>query len=194
VEVKEEQVSRVVKQSPSNVSFPRVGGVNGGVAWTGGSNLVVPSKAKSIICYRPIGFRDRQKLEDSLRAGLPADRQLEIGGKTTAMVFTKEFIRFIETHGLDTVFCVVKSSGELCLLTDWGQVTWNEVRDWVKKLKDGGPPWPGQSNKVQSCNYDVDNLKLSAEAFRNSIGTKLWRLKVLMIVQDGYDENGWNQC
>jgi len=71
------------------------------VAWTGQSNLVVSSKAKSITCYRSTGFRDRQKLEDSLRAGLPSDRKLEIGGKTTAMVFTKEFKRFIETHGLD---------------------------------------------------------------------------------------------
>jgi len=70
----------------------------------------------------------------------------------------------------------VKPSGEIYLLTDWGQVTLNEVRDWVKKLKEGGAPWPGSQNKMQSCNYDVDNLELSAEAFRNSIGTKLYGL------------------
>jgi len=41
--------------------------------------LVVPSKAKSITCYRPTAFTDRQKLEDSQRAGLPVERLLEIG-------------------------------------------------------------------------------------------------------------------
>jgi len=34
------QGSGIVKQSPSNVSSPRVGGVDDGVAWTGGSNWV----------------------------------------------------------------------------------------------------------------------------------------------------------
>jgi len=46
----------------------------------------------------------------------------------------------------------------------------------VKKLKEGGASWPGKSNKVQSCNYDEDNLELSAEGFRSSIGTKLYGL------------------
>jgi len=78
----------------------------------------------------------------------------------------------------------VKTSGEIHLLTDWGQVTLkNEVRDWVEKLKEGGAPWPERPNTLQSCKYDVDNLKLSARAFGSSSywGQVVWlRPKVLL--------------
>ena len=158
------------------VAEPRVGKVEDGVAWTGGSNLVVPTKAKSVTCFRPLGFRDRQKLEDSLKSGLVEDRRLEIGGKVSAMVFVKEFCRFVEAHGLDTVFRVVRPSGEIYLLTDWGQVTLSEVKDWVRKMKRGGAPWPGKVTRFTVCDYDLDNLELSAQAFRNSIGSKLYTL------------------
>jgi len=117
------QVSDVVKQGPSTISCPRVGEVDHGVAWIGGSNLIVPYKAKNITCYRPIGFKDRQKLEDSLRAGISADRQLEICGKTTVMVFTNKIKIFIKTLG------------ENYLPTDWGQVKLNEVRDLDKNSR-----------------------------------------------------------
>jgi len=118
------------------VAEPRVGKVEDGVAWTGGSNLVIPTKAKSVTCFRPLGFRDRQKLEDSLKSGLVEDRQLEIDGKVSAMVFVKEFCCFfVEAHGLDAVFRVVRPGGENYLLTDWGQVTLTEVKDWVRKMK-----------------------------------------------------------
>jgi len=127
-----------------------VGKVEDEVVWTGGSDLIVPTKAKSITYFRPLGFRDKQKLEDSLKSRLVEDRRLEIGGKVSAMIFVKEFCHFVEAHGLDTVFRVVRPGGETYLLTDWGQVTLSEVKNWVKKLRRVGAPWPERAATVSS--------------------------------------------
>jgi len=70
-------------------------------------------------------------LEDSLKAGLPADRKLDLGGKTSAMVL----------HGPPRVLLSWVGHCLLCGESKWWhievkEVTLNEVRDsWMKKLK-----------------------------------------------------------
>jgi hypothetical protein len=155
---------------------PRIGGVNDNVAWTGGSNLQRLSDAGNISCFRPTAFRDRQRMEENVKKGLPEDRRLDLDEKKiTPMVFIKEFRRLVESNGFDTVFRVVNSSGaEIYLLTHWGKLTIEQVQAWVKKLQEGGAPWPGDSSKMQACRHDIKNLEFSAEAFRNSVGPQLY--------------------
>jgi len=60
--------SASTKTKPA-VAEPRVGKDEDGVAWTGGSNLVVPTKAESIACFRPLGC----KIDRSLKIASKVD-------------------------------------------------------------------------------------------------------------------------
>ena len=148
---------------------PRVGGISHGTAWTGGSSLVSKRNKDpvDILCFRPNSFKDMQKQHESLKKGLESDKRLEIddGSKVTVgltMWVTWMSMMFVN-KGMDTVFMIINASTgiELNLLKTWGEATLPKVQAWVKELENTGDKW------------DLENLRLSAFAVRNSLGTNL---------------------
>ena len=69
---------------------PRVGGVSGETAWTGGSNLSAlrNQSPEDVLCFRPETFKEMQKQHESLKQGLPLEQKLELveGSRTTVVI------------------------------------------------------------------------------------------------------------
>ena len=74
---------------------------------------------------------------------------------------------------MDTVFYVVKDGVQIYMLTDWGQLTMDDVKTWVTVLKETGVP-KGDGTNLPVCDFDNDNLIWSGAAIKNSITVKLW--------------------
>ena len=148
---------------------PRVGGISYGTAWTGGSS--VDSKRNKdpvdILCFRPNNFKDMQKQHESLKKGLDSDKRLEIddGSKVTVglTMWVTWMSMMLVNKGMDTVFMILNASTgiELNLLKTWGEAALPKVQAWVKELEKTGDKW------------DLENLRLSAFAVRNLLGTNL---------------------
>ena len=104
---------------------PRVGGVEGGTAWVGGSNLATsaPTCPYDVLCYRPSGFKEMQKQHEELKKGLEDSQKLEIGneeGKGISLTMWITWIgMMIITKGFDTIFkvCNVQIDGSGAFLT-----------------------------------------------------------------------------
>jgi len=119
------------------VLAPRVGGLSGGTPWTGGSNDIPPAAPVDVLCYRPVDFRSMQKQHKLLKKGLDDDKRLSLGAEgkdngsqcISLVSWIEEIRRLVETNGFDTVFRVYDGTTEKYLLSEWGQVTIDEVRD-----------------------------------------------------------------
>ena len=119
-----------------------------------------------ILCYRPSSFKDMQKQHESLKKGLDVDKRLEIddGSKVTVglTMWVTWMSMMLVNKGMDTVFMVWDGQNdEINLLKTWGQTTLEKVQEWVQRLTQIGDKW------------DLENLRLSAFAVRNSMGTNL---------------------
>jgi hypothetical protein len=150
---------------------PRVGGIDNGVPWVGGSALTGQGRTSplDILCYRPSDFRSKQRQYEALKAGLEASRRLELGDNKkdhvmSLVAWIQEIKLLVETRGFDTVFRVTNSAStfgtsEVYLVQKWGDMKLKTIEDFVATLTDP---------------YDVENLRLSGLALRDSLGPELY--------------------
>jgi len=151
---------------------PRVGGVQGGIAFTGGSNsqAYVRRRPTSVLCYRPTEYKEMRKQHTDLQTPLADKFQLDVGDESKSTVKLTQWIgelrRLIEQRGLDPVFRVASSlnpgSAETYLLAEWGKLTLAQVQTFVTLLQRGGDE------------YDRENLEFSGEVIRKSMGPELF--------------------
>ena len=88
---------------------PRIGGVQGNIAWTGGHPDGRRRTPKTTFCFRPTDFKDHRKTYEACTAGLAKEYRLSKKNKegTYDLVsFFNSFKRYIKNHGLDSVFYV----------------------------------------------------------------------------------------
>lgn len=148
---------------------PRVGGVEGNIAWTGGSNVRLSSIPKDVRCFRPTDFRSRQEQDKVLKQGIAEELKLTLideneskGNTQTVSGWIDEIKFLIETNGMDTVFRIYDwNSREIYMLDNWGSIKLKDVEKWVSQLKQ------------KKCPFDEQNLRLSAILIRNSISNKV---------------------
>ena len=88
----------------------------------------------------------------------------------------------IENFGMDTIFRVVSSSNEeVYLLERWGQLSQEQVRDWVKSLR-SGTIGSGDENIIShlnnkaACPFDEQNLIWSRKFIQNSMSLEMHKL------------------
>ena len=68
-----------------SVTPPRVGGVDDGVPWVGGSFIDRSSEPQDVLCCHPTTFKEKQKQHSDLKRGLDDRNKLDFvdGTKTT---------------------------------------------------------------------------------------------------------------
>jgi hypothetical protein len=158
----------------ATLTAPRIGGGSGDTAWVGGSNVTTSrlSRPDSTLARRPTDFKSASSIESKATQGLTEDCRLSLDETTSKITLTSwvNSIRsYMETHGLDTVFCMYDSvkDSEVYLLVDWGSADSIQVVIWESQLLSGVGGLP-------PCKYDMDNLKWSGKAIMNSISLDLW--------------------
>ena len=157
------------------VVAPRVGGIEEGQAWVGGSNVKASVEPAGTLCSRPSNPTEKRKAETILREGLPEGLRLQ-ATDTSVTVWMRHVRRAIEDKGYDSIFRIVLANqSEVYMLVEWGRLTAEDVRNWIKALQDGTAPWPNGNNNNNNgvCKYDIQNLRLSAMTIRSSISTTL---------------------
>lgn len=179
-EIWEAQEEEIVFEAISTMVNPRIGGgTDSDTWWTGGPNIVKIDKPKSSNARRPNDLKSLSKVQESCEQGLPESRQLgtedDKDSNITVSSWINEIRSNLEKKGMDTVFHVVLDtlpSSEKFLLTDWGDLTMVEVREWVDQLKVGVLKDDG--TRLSVCQFDLDNLDWSAQMLKNSITVRLW--------------------
>ena len=102
-------------QSPmlnaATIKAPRVGGIEGNIAWTGGSNINPNDSPKDVRCFRPTDFRSLQEQDKVLKQGIVDNLKLTLidenenkDNTQTVSGWIDEVKFLIETNGMDTVF------------------------------------------------------------------------------------------
>lgn len=178
--------------------MPRVGGIEDGIVWTGGSNrernfLVEPN---GMAAFRPRTFKEKMAIDKVCKEPLPEDRRLGTIDKIKKnesdiglMSWLGQIREKVEECGMDTVFRVIRITGtrrylENYLFDDWGAVTVGEVETWAQSLRTT-PFNPRAGTRDPAGNYrpdilnapcaqDLYNLKASYKMIQGSISTKLW--------------------
>ena len=126
--------------STDTIEKPHVGGVYGGTAWTGGSNMdeAKRTRPKTIFARRPSDFHGASKIEETTSCGLPEDRRLGIEKSPVSLTTWIRLIHVLmEDTGQDTVFCPTEDGLKINLLEDWGQPDPKRVKEWVATLESG---------------------------------------------------------
>ena len=161
---------------------PRVGGgTDYDTVWVGGSNVTGKglSKAKSIHARRPQDFRNAEKITSSCTQGLKEEYKLgtdtEPNYSVTFTSWVSAIRDYIEERGMDTVFRMYNPDvdTEQNLLVDWGAASRSAITKWVSMLKEGLDDKTG--SKLDICEFELENLKWSGTALKNSISLKLWQ-------------------
>ena len=113
---------------------PRVGGILGGYAWTGGSALASQARTRPVssLGYRPPEFKHAFTIEQAATKGLPETKYLckeEKSSKISLTLWIDAVRVYMEEHGMDSVFRVKLSleTSELYMLSDWGSVSKEKV-------------------------------------------------------------------
>ena len=160
----------------TEVEAPRVGGVEDGVAWTGGSNVDAgEDEPDGTLCFRPTKpFHQKAKHHDILKRGVDKDMRLEIDVGTDAnqSVTVIGWVMFVASlilmKGFDPVFrmCDVDEDGilfnEIFICQMWGQIKMESFVKWLKVLTES-----------IGDKHDKSNLKSSGIAMRASLGSHL---------------------
>jgi hypothetical protein len=162
---------------------PRVGGGDGSEdnpCWVGGSNITPRAGPLSTYAYQLGDFRSAEKIEKSCTSGLPEEWRLGLPDESSCTVnlsqWTRELTSCIEKHGMDTVFRIydpTKPVQEIYILKEWGTVTEDQVKEWVRTLTIDGVKEDANKRKPV-CPFDEGNLLWSGEMVKNSISMKLW--------------------
>ena len=141
---------------------PTIGGIQGNIAWTGGHPDGRRRTPKTTFCFRPTDFKDHRKTYEACTAGLAKEYRLSKKNKegTYDLVsFFNSFKRYIENHGLDSVFYV--DTGRMTyvdLIREYATVSEAEITAHVQSFTD---------------DYDQTNLEWSYEALINSIDAQI---------------------
>ena len=124
-----------------SVTPPRVGGVDDGVPWVGGSFIDKSTEPQDVLCYRPTTFKEKQRQCSDLKKGVEENQKLDFVGGNQTTVWLTMWITWVtmmlEQKGMDTVFKILVDSdnNELCLLESWGMVTMSRLRSGWKFCK-----------------------------------------------------------
>eukprot|EP00980_Cylindrotheca_fusiformis_P022212 scaffold9102_cov166-Cylindrotheca_fusiformis.AAC.2 len=159
----------------SGPAKPRVGGLDDGIPWVGGSAALNARRSEplDVLCYRPTEFKAKAKQNELLttKCGVDESRRLEINNKssgehrTNVVSWIQELKIEAEEKGFDSVFRIAGTLApttdkeEIYLFDQWGMVKQDDVGTFVKKMTDP---------------YDLANLRLSAKMIRNSVGPELF--------------------
>ena len=161
---------------------PRIGGgTDTDTWWTGGPNLKKLTRPKSSNARRPTDLKSLAKVQDACEEGLSESRQLgtsdDKDNNITVTSWVNEIRGLLEKRGMDTVFSIIqhhpKQPYEINLLTEWGEVSMIDVKNWVEQLKTTGVIQP-DGTEAPICAFDSDNLDWSATMLKNSITVRLW--------------------
>ena len=114
---------------------PRVGGVEGNIAWTGGSNISPSDGPRDVRCFRPTDFRSMQEQDKVLKQGIADNLKLTLidenenkDNTQTVSGWIDEVKFLIETNGMDTVFRIFDwKSKEIYMLDNWGSIKLDDV-------------------------------------------------------------------
>ena len=180
------------------ITKPRVGGImyegtDQECVYCGGTNAQSAAAPRTQYATRGRDSRTLFRIEDRAREGLPTESHIEHHddhAKRAAQLvpWMKQVRRGLEDLGLEPVFWIWDpvTNTETSLFTTFGRVKMTTVQDHVKRLKQGGMPWPNDktnSNKLEdtvkaaeTCPEDLRSLRLSASFLQHSVGTKLWTL------------------
>ena len=160
---------KTTTQSARSPLLPRVGGIEDGIVWTGGSRNDPTNAPRDVRCYRPTDFRSMQEQDKVLKKGVADDLKLTLidendnkDNNQTVSGWIDEIKFLIETNGMDSVFRIDNGiTPENYMLMNWGNIKLFDVTNWVKRLKQYG------------CPFDLKNLRLSGMLIRDSISTKV---------------------
>jgi hypothetical protein len=177
----EPTIPTMKKQAPPSQERkgPRVGGISGGIAWTGGSNL--PSKQlaipTSVNQFRPSDYKNGKTAAQTAQQGLCDEMKLSDGSEKGTILFTtwiNEISAHMKEYGMDTVFRVTNFDENLewNMLDSWGICEYRtQVLNWVNSLHEGVYV---NGTRQPVCPYDIQNLQWSGKMILNSI-TKTFR-------------------
>ena len=75
---------------------------------------------------------------------------------------------FLETHGLEPVFEIIKSDGtKVSMLAQPAMLDASLMKEWMQALRQDGVP-DGKGGTLPLCSYDKTNLEWSYDAIMNS--------------------------
>jgi len=185
--------------SPSTrrpVRMPRVGGfldeeisiADGDPQWQtvpfcGGTNFQSKSTPESTQALRPQSLLMQAEFERACRDGLIVERRLSLDVTSSPLlskVWQAMLWSTIQLLGLDPVFWIIKNGKEYNILKQFDAVSKEDVDAHIRKLKNGGLPWPNENGVVKNsnnnvpCEFDLYNLKWSGILLQNSIGVDLY--------------------
>jgi hypothetical protein len=167
----------------TQVQGPRVGGGQDGETWwTGGSNVTSKRRIapKDTAARRPDSFRSADSVAKQCKEGLPTTHHLGKEGEKDYTISLVTWIAAIQGYmvekGMDTVFYIYDPihDQEVNMFEQWGVVTKEQVKEWVKTLKEGVPDTSDPTQKLPACPYDETNLLWSGKAIVNSVSMQLW--------------------
>ena len=70
--------TKTVMLSATSPLIPRVRGIEDGIAWTGGSNIIVAGTPRDVRCFRPTDFCSMQEQDKVLKKGVSEDLKLTL--------------------------------------------------------------------------------------------------------------------
>ena len=147
----------------TTVPTPRVGGLSpDGTAWVGGNPTRPNLLPTSPHCYRPTGWKEATKTYETATQGLKDTIDITADSKMTIVSFVRKMDIFLKDHGLDTVFYLHDSEGNMrYLIKEYAYFTSAQVKTEICLLMAAGDQ------------YDVQNLQWSLQAVHNSLGMTL---------------------
>lgn len=147
---------------------PRVGNIEGGIAWTKGSNIprLTNTAPRDVRCFWPTDFWSMQEQDKLLKQGVLEDMHLTLvdkneKGNQTVSSWIKEIKFLIKTNQMNTVLWMFNGITEVYMFDHWGALNKTDIEAWITRLK------------TQNCQYNLKNLRLSGFLIRNSISNKV---------------------
>ena len=177
---------------------PRVGGIQyagttSAVVFCGGTNLASREEPKTAYALRDTDPRSRRALDQVARDGLPLERRMAWSDDTTKRAaqlvpWLRNVRAGLESLGVEAVFYVwdPATKTETSLFQIFGRMPMATVQEHVKRLREGGMPWPNErtdaSTPIEStvkntvCPQDIASLRLSAVYLQNAVDNQLWTM------------------
>ncbi len=178
---------------------PRVGGIQypgttSAVVFCGGTNMASREEPKTAYALRDTDPRSRRALDQIARDGLPLERRLAWSDDTTkraaqVVPWLRNVRDGLESLGVEPVFHIWDpvTKKETSLFQTFGNMPMSTVKEHVKRLREGGMPWPNEradSNTAIEdtvkpdtfCPHDIASLRLSAVFLQNAVDNKLWTM------------------
>ena len=152
---------KTTTHSARSPSLPRIGGIEDGIAWTGGSGSNSANAPRDVRCFRPTDFRSMQEQDKALKKGVAEDLKLTLidendnkDNNQTVSGWIDEIKFLIETNGMDSVFRIEDGiKPENYMLVNWGNIKISDVTIWVRRLKNYGCPYDLKIYVYLECSF-----------------------------------------